>query len=79
MANESDPPSSDVPISAPPFDTKAAIASLRIQGKAMMDIADALEGFSREQCIKILRASACLLDIDLAAVGLQEIRLHDVE
>jgi hypothetical protein len=56
------------------FDTKPALASLRAQGKALIDIADALEGCTRDECLRVLRASAFLLDIDPACVGLQEIK-----
>jgi hypothetical protein len=55
------------------FDAKGALDALRAQGKALIDVADALEGCTREQAIRVLRASACLLGVDLAAVGLREI------
>jgi hypothetical protein len=53
---------------------RAVTESMRAEGRALIAIADALEGIEREQAIRILRASAILLDVDLACVGLQERR-----
>ena len=54
-------------------DEKNPAAELRGMGKALIDIANALDGLDRAAAIRVLRAAAILNDVDLEAVGLKEI------
>lgn len=47
---------------------------MRATGQALIEISEALKGLTKEQAMRVIRASAILHNIDLASVGLQEIR-----
>lgn len=53
------------------FETKSITDSMRAEGKAMVALADALDGLDREQAIRILRATGILLGVPLDALGLR--------
>jgi hypothetical protein len=53
------------------FETKSITDSMRAEGKAMVAVADALEGIDREQAIRILQATGILLGVPLDVLGLK--------
>jgi hypothetical protein len=54
-------------------ETKEIVENLRRTGQAIIEVANALEGFDREAAIRILRSVAILHGVDLEAVGLREL------
>jgi hypothetical protein len=60
----------------PEAEMNEVILSLRAQGKALIDVANALEGLDKPTAIRVLRAVAILHGINMSVVGLQEIPIE---